>query len=77
MAALHLSNGTTIQLPGLGKTKPVSKLSEKRITRAVRDALRKQLPNVAVRVSCSASYSGNTWAGQWWRVGVPSRYTVK
>jgi len=76
MAAVNLPNGTSIQLPGLGKTKPIRKLSEKRITSAVRDALRKQLPNVSVRVSCSASYSGNKWTGEWWRAGVPSSYSI-
>jgi 23S rRNA C2498 (ribose-2'-O)-methylase RlmM len=67
MARLVVSNPTmsdlAIEIIDLARYKSLHELSEKRITKAVRDALRKQ-GCAGVEVSCSASLSGDVWVGK-------------
>ena len=53
---LFVTNGYAVRLPGLGKMQDFSELSDKRVTKSVRAALRDQYERDAVQVSCSASF---------------------
>jgi hypothetical protein len=60
-------NGSALDMPGLGARGNYPNLSEKRITKAVRDRLRQEHePHTKVIVSCEAKQTGNTWEGQCW-----------
>jgi len=63
MPTLIVTNGFTEDLPGLGKITPFLALSEKRVTKAVRECLRHQYGFSAVEVSCEAHVEKNEWQG--------------
>ena len=63
MPVLTVANGFSGQLPGLGKITPLGALSEKRITKAVRQSLRDQYGFPAVEVSCDADMPDGVWHG--------------
>ena len=63
-------NGSALDMPGLGARGSYPNLSEKRITKAVRNRLRQEHePDTKVVVSCEAKQMGNTWEGQCWLDG--------
>ena len=66
MARLVVTNqmmsDLAIEIPGLARQKPLHELSQKRITKAVRDALRQQDCG-EIEVSCSATLSQDIWIG--------------
>lgn len=64
MALLSVQNGFRTELPGLGKNKLMSKLGEKRITKAVRENLRLKYGYLNVEVSCSAYFVNGIWQGK-------------
>lgn len=64
MALLTVKNGFRTELPGLGKNKSISKLSEKRITTAVRENLRLKYGYSNVNVTCSANFLNGIWKGK-------------
>jgi hypothetical protein len=65
MPTLILENGRKYAIPGLGKIIPFLKLSEKRLTRAVRDCLRETFGTQSVSVVCEATLTASAeWAGQ-------------
>ena len=64
-ARLVVMNTRVIDVPGLGLHRSLRELSEKRITKAVRDALRNQYGVDNVEVSCSATLSQERiWTGK-------------
>ena len=64
MPILIVDNGFRHELPGLGKNTPFRELSEKRVTKAVRECLRRHYGQTAVEVSCEAHMSAGAWEGQ-------------
>jgi hypothetical protein len=58
-----------LEMPGLGRNKPLSELSQKRITKAVRQALRAKYGLEAIACSCRAEIESGTWAGRCWIEG--------
>ena len=64
MALLIIQNILRIELPGLGKHKAISELSEKRITKAVRETLRTEYGLLNVIVSCEVVFFEGSWHGR-------------
>ncbi len=64
----------SLSIPGLGKHQEFSRLSEKRVTKAVRGKLREHFPKV--KVSCAASLVGEIWTGECRIEDVPCPYRV-
>lgn len=64
MARLVLRDIRQMEISGLGSHRPFRELSQKRITKAVREALREQYGSDKVEVSCSATCNGGIWAGK-------------
>jgi hypothetical protein len=60
---LTVGNGYRASLSGLGRNRGFEELSQKRITKKVREVLRQKygLPNV--EVSCAASLTTHGWQG--------------
>lgn len=77
MPTLTVGNGFTTTMPGLGRNRNFPNLSEKRITRAVRDAPRQQYGDCGVEVSCSAAFERDQWVGACEIAGHPQSYTVR
>lgn len=77
MALLIVQNGFKAELPGLGKNKFISDLSEKRITKAVREKLRTEYGLLNVIVSCEAYIFGKTWHGRCTINDVEFKYEIK
>lgn len=63
MASLMVSNGARLAVPGLGKIRGLRDLSEKRVTKAVRNELRGQYGPPAAEVSCNAVPTPAGWRG--------------
>jgi hypothetical protein len=53
-----------LQIDGLGRRKPLRELSDKRITMAVRQVLRKQFGFDNVMVPCATLQRDGTWVGE-------------
>ena len=70
MPTLTVGNGFTTTLPGLGRNQNFPNLSEKRITKAVRAALRQKYGDEHVEVSCAG---GSRKRGMGRRVRDPRR----
>ncbi|MCX6821991.1 MAG: hypothetical protein NTW30_04405 [Candidatus Aenigmarchaeota archaeon] len=64
MLILIVDNGFTAELPGLAKIQTFSKLSQKRITRAVRKKLREKYGDRNCEVSCGVEFSNSIWNGK-------------
>jgi hypothetical protein len=64
MRMLFVANGFSCEIPGLGKNQSFSMLSQKRVTRAAREALRKQYDGERVEVSCAAYFTRGEWVGE-------------
>jgi hypothetical protein len=77
MPTLAIANGFTIAIPDLGRNQNFPNLSEKRITKAVRAALRDQYGEKQVEVSCAAVYVNGEWMGACEIDGEPLRYRVR
>ena len=76
MASLKVSNGYEQSLAGLGKIRQFERLSEKRITKCVREALRRQHRINGVKVSCSAHFLNSRWHGVCWIGGQEFNYII-
>ena len=63
---LLLANGKGYQIPvpGLGKIQVFENLSQKRVTKAVREALRARYGEENVKVSCAAKFVDGCWEGK-------------
>lgn len=64
MPHLHVSNGFRKNIVGLAKHREFSTLSQKRVTKCVREELRAAYGLDNVHVSCSAKFLGALWNGQ-------------
>ncbi len=65
MPKLHVSNGFNKLLPGLGRITPFDELSEKRVSKCVREeALRPHYGDRNVHVTCTPKYDGTCWRGE-------------
>jgi len=74
MTKLHVSNGYQADLPGLGGVSPLSTLSQKRVTTAVRSHLRKRHRDV--EVACKAEWHLCEWRGKCNVSGQELQYSV-
>jgi len=63
MATLSVGNGFTATLDSLGRNQNFPNLSEKRVTKAVREALRGHYGDDRVAVSCDALFERGEWVG--------------
>lgn len=64
---LYVNNGYQVAIPGLGKIRSLWHLSEKRITAAVRDVLRRHYGTKKVKVACEARrFDRRRWIGTCW-----------
>ena len=79
MPVLTVTNGHTAILYGLGTNVPLSQLSEKRITKKVREHLRGIYGHGHgnVKVSCSASFMNGVWHGACDVNGNGYRYEIR
>jgi len=75
MARLVVGKSDKFEIAGLAKNKRFSTLSEKRITMAVRETLRRNRGN-EVKVSCTAHWYQGMWMGTCWIDGVKRMYQV-
>jgi len=64
MARLVIAKSEAIEIPGLARNRPFDELSQKRVTRAAREALRAKYGHHNVEVSCSAFLRNGIWIGQ-------------
>jgi hypothetical protein len=76
MPTLIVSNDFAVELPGLGRKTPFLGLSEKRVTKAVREGLRHHFGLAAVKVSCDATIAKNEWHGRCQMSGKAWNYRV-
>jgi len=76
MNYLKATSGFETVVPGLARNKSLLALSQKRITKAAREAFRKKYGEENVEVSCSAQVSAGEWHGECKLCGVEHRYTI-
>lgn len=63
MPKLEIDNGFSQDIPGLGKIRPFADLSSKRISKCVRDVLRKEYGFSNAHVSCEPMLRDGIWVG--------------
>ncbi len=73
---LHVTNGYKTYLQGLARNKALLALSQKRITKATREALREKYRDCDIQVSCTAEKSPNGWRGTCIIRGVQFEYRI-
>jgi hypothetical protein len=76
-AVLVIPDILTEPIPGLGSRKPLQDLGPKRITKAVRDTLRKRPGHSQVKVSCCACLQSGVWTGHCKIDAKPYQYTIQ
>ena len=64
MPVLVVPNIFKKAIPGLGSRVALNRLSQKRVTVAVRKILRERFDHTHVEVSCSASFQNGVWTGR-------------
>ena len=65
MPQFEVSNGFRRSLPRLGQNRPFAKLTQKRISRCVREeALRPHYGSNNVNVTCLPRFDGKYWTGK-------------
>lgn len=77
MALLIVKNGFRSELPGLGRNKGIFTLSEKRVTMAVREELRKEYGLPYVIVCCRANLINDKWHGRCTINDIEYKYEIK
>jgi|GEM_PF-1978954 len=77
MAVLEVENGYRATIPGLGKIRSFRRLSEKRITKTVREALRMQYGDANIEVCCAACFEDDHWEGSCKILGTQHPYSVR
>lgn len=77
MAMLTVGDGFATEIPGLGRHQNFMNLSQKRVTKAIRSALRAQYGEARVEVSCEAVFADGEWVGACKIAGRPHRYHVR
>jgi len=75
---LKVDNGHEVVLSGLAKNKKFRDLSQKRITKCVRETLRAFFENRMIEVSCSAQFDGikDEWTGRCEIDATPHSYRI-
>lgn len=63
MSILTISNGYRVPLLRLGRNRPIQNLSQKRVTKAVREELRRHYGLSNVEVCCAAKLTPDGWRG--------------
>ncbi len=63
MSTLTVGNGYRATLQGLGRNRAIQELSQKRITKAVREELRQRYGLLNVEVTCTARLAQDGWHG--------------
>jgi hypothetical protein len=63
MSTLIIGNGYRVPLLGLGRNQAIQNLSQKRITKAVREELRRHYGLSNVEVCCAAKLTSDGWCG--------------
>ena len=76
MPKLEVANGFRKDIPGLGKIKPFPDLSPKRVTKCVRETLRKEYGFADVLVECFAEFKNGVWTGSCGIRGEPLIYKI-
>jgi hypothetical protein len=77
MARLVVMNTLEFEIPSLGLRAALHELSQKRITKAVREALRREYGLDNVEVSCTATLSqGRIWTGKCHINGIEYSYRL-
>lgn len=76
MTRLKISNGLSVDLPGLGKITHFPDLSQKRITKCVREMLRNTYGIDKVEVSCTAYFNDSLWKGLCKIHGHPYKFEI-
>lgn len=76
MPILEVDNGFRKDIPELGKIKPFSSLSPKRITKCVRETLREEYGVAEVIVECFAEFKKGIWVGDCGIRGIPHNYKI-
>ena len=77
MALLHVTNGFNKPLPGLGRNTAFAKLSQKRVSRCVREeGLRPHYGERNVSVTCEPTLDGTCWKGTCEINGKPENFWV-
>lgn len=77
MALLVYMGSKKLDIPGLAHNKLLAELSQKRITKAVRETLRKQYGFPNVKVSCTATIvHGSIWTGKCTINGIETPYRL-
>ena len=77
MARLIVMGTQELEISNLGRNKSLYELSEKRITKAVRAALREKYGFGEVEVSCAAVLSrGRVWTGRCCVRGIETSYQL-
>jgi hypothetical protein len=66
-----------LKIPGLGKKRLLTDLSEKRITKAVRDILRSEFGYENITCSCRADVISGTWLGRCWIDGQKRTFRIE
>jgi len=74
---LRVANGYSSDLDGLATLKPLSGLTQKRVTVKVRTVLRKEYGRKKVSVSCEAKWCPNRWVGTCRIAGEDFNYEVR
>jgi hypothetical protein len=76
MPTLRGSNGFNAVLPGLGKNRNFKDLSEKRVTKCAREALRRQYGECLDFVSCDSTFVSLHWHGKFGVNGQQFTYII-
>ncbi len=76
MTTLTVSNGYQASLPGVGKIRGLRNLTEKRVTKAVREELRRWYGFDDIEVTCEAALTAHGWEGRCKIHGEPLRFKL-
>jgi hypothetical protein len=76
MPILSVSNGYTSNIYGFGQRIPFLELSERWVTKKVKDQLRRAYGVKNIKVSSLASYINTTWQGECVINGIRYKYTI-
>lgn len=63
MTRLTVTNGYQAAMPEVGKVRGLRNVSEKRVTKAVREKLQRWYGDEAIEVACGATRSPDGWQG--------------
>jgi hypothetical protein len=64
MGTLVVDSGYRTSMEGLGRNRGILRLSQKRVSKAVREALRRQFGEPNISVSCTPELVSDGWHGE-------------